>query len=190
MEKNSYLGKERVGRLLLQFAVPSTLALVISCLYNIVDQIFVGNGIGYLGNAATGIVFPITVIGWGATALFEAFPVAFIRLFGAGEDQLYVAFAVRCLRIYLSLLLFTCLQKACAMFLQSIGHAKTAVPLSVLRDVLLIAFSLFLPTRLGVTGIFWAAPASDVLAMAVTALVVRKVWRSMDDPAQSPDRVR
>lgn len=70
MEENNYLGKEKVSRLLLQFAIPSTLALVISCLYNIVDQIFVGNGIGYLGNAATGIIFPITVIGWGASVLF------------------------------------------------------------------------------------------------------------------------
>ena len=70
MEENNYLGQEKVSRLLLQFAIPSTLALIISCLYNIVDQIFVGNGVGYLGNAATGIVFPITVIGWGASVLF------------------------------------------------------------------------------------------------------------------------
>ena len=47
MQENNYLGTEKAGRLLLQFAVPSTLALIISCLYNIVDQIFVGNGIGY-----------------------------------------------------------------------------------------------------------------------------------------------
>ena len=71
MQENNYLGTERVGKLLLKFAVPSTLALIISCLYNIVDQIFVGNGVGYLGNAATGIVFPITVIGWGASVLLR-----------------------------------------------------------------------------------------------------------------------
>lgn len=70
MQENNYLGQEKVGKLLLQFAVPSTLALMISCLYNIVDQIFVGNGVGFLGNAATGIVFPITVVGWGASVLF------------------------------------------------------------------------------------------------------------------------
>ena len=44
------------------------------------------------------------------------------------------------------------------MFLQSIGHARSAVPLSILRDVLLIVLSLVIPTRMGVTGIFWAAP--------------------------------
>ena len=45
MQENNYLGKEKVGKLLLQFAIPSTLALIISCLYNIVDQIFVGTAL-------------------------------------------------------------------------------------------------------------------------------------------------
>ena len=86
MERNNYLGTERVGKLLLQFAIPSTLALIISCLYNIVDQIFVGNGIGYLGNAATGIVFPITVVGWGASVLFGDGMATFLSLSqGQGE---------------------------------------------------------------------------------------------------------
>ena len=80
MQENNYLGKEPVGKLLLQFAIPSTLALVIMCLYNIVDQIFVGNGIGYLGNAATGIVFPITVIGWAASVLFGDGMATFLSL--------------------------------------------------------------------------------------------------------------
>lgn len=57
MEKSNYLGTEKVGKLLRQFAIPCICSLIISCLYNIVDQIFVGNGVGYLGNAATG-VFP------------------------------------------------------------------------------------------------------------------------------------
>lgn len=70
MNQNNYLGTEKVGKLLRQFAVPCIFSLIISCLYNIVDQIFVGNGVGYLGNAATGVIFPITVIGWGVSLLF------------------------------------------------------------------------------------------------------------------------
>lgn len=62
MEQNNYLGTEKVGVLLRRFAIPCIFSLIISCLYNIVDQIFVGNGVGYLGNAATGVIFPITVI--------------------------------------------------------------------------------------------------------------------------------
>lgn len=70
MENNQYLGTEKVGKLLGKFAIPCIFSLIISCLYNIVDQIFVGNGIGYLGNAATGVIFPITVVGWGMSLFF------------------------------------------------------------------------------------------------------------------------
>lgn len=63
MENNKYLGKEKVSKLLFKFSIPCILSLLISSLYNIVDQIFVGNSeLGYLGNAATSIVFPITII--------------------------------------------------------------------------------------------------------------------------------
>lgn len=45
MENSNYLGTEKVGKLLRQFAVPCICSLIISCLYNIVDQIFVGNSV-------------------------------------------------------------------------------------------------------------------------------------------------
>lgn len=62
-KENKYLGEEKISKLLLKFSVPCILSLLISALYNIVDQIFVGNSeLGYLGNAATGIVFPIMII--------------------------------------------------------------------------------------------------------------------------------
>ena len=62
-EENKFLGTEKVSKLLLKFSIPCILSLLISSLYNIVDQIFIGNSeLGYLGNAATSIVFPITII--------------------------------------------------------------------------------------------------------------------------------
>ncbi len=114
------------------------------------------------------------------TVLFEAIPQVFIQVFGA-DGELYTHFAVLCLRIYLSLIMFTCVQKTCAIFLQSIGHAKKAALLSILRDVLLIAFSVLAPLSLGVTGIFWAAPAADVIAMLITAAVMIRLWRELTD---------
>ena len=101
-------------------------------------------------------------------------------MFGA-ESELYLEFAVNCLRLYLSLILFTCLQKVCAIFLQSIGRAKAAAPLSALRDILLIAFSLIAPQTLGIAGVFWAAPLADILASAVTTIVMIKQLRKMED---------
>ncbi len=61
--ENKFLGEEKVSKLLLKFSIPCILSLLISSLYNIVDQIFVGNSsVGYLGNAATTVVYPITII--------------------------------------------------------------------------------------------------------------------------------
>lgn len=53
---------EPVGRLILKFAIPCVISLLVNSLYNIVDQIFIGWGVGYLGNGATNVVFPITII--------------------------------------------------------------------------------------------------------------------------------
>lgn len=59
---NQFLAEKPLGKLMLQFSIPCILSLLVSSLYNIVDQIFIGRGVGYLGNGATNVVFPITVI--------------------------------------------------------------------------------------------------------------------------------
>lgn len=64
MNGNRFLEEEKVGKLLRMFAIPCVISLVVQALYNIVDQIFIGftQGLGELGNTATGIVYPSTVI--------------------------------------------------------------------------------------------------------------------------------
>lgn len=60
---NKHLEKEQMLHLLIKFSVPCIMGLLISALYNIVDQIFIGNSeLGYLGNAATGVSFPVICI--------------------------------------------------------------------------------------------------------------------------------
>ena len=56
------MGTQPIKKLLMQLAIPAMIANVVNALYNIVDQIFIGQGVGYLGNAATNIAFPITTI--------------------------------------------------------------------------------------------------------------------------------
>ena len=56
------LGVEKPGKLLVKFAVPSIIAMLVSALYNIVDQIFIGQSVGMLGNAATNVAFPLTTV--------------------------------------------------------------------------------------------------------------------------------
>lgn len=60
---NDYLGKEKILKVLIKFSLPCITGLLISALYNIVDQIFIGNSdLGFYGNAATGVSFPILCI--------------------------------------------------------------------------------------------------------------------------------
>lgn len=56
------LGTERVGKLMVRYAIPSIISIVVNSLYNMVDQIFIGQGVGYLGNAATNVILPLTSI--------------------------------------------------------------------------------------------------------------------------------
>ncbi|MGN0131931.1 MAG: MATE family efflux transporter [Lachnospiraceae bacterium] len=55
------LGEEEINKLLLQFAIPSIISMLVGSLYNIVDQFFIGRSIGELGNAATNISFPLSL---------------------------------------------------------------------------------------------------------------------------------
>ena len=79
-EKQSPFATEPIGRLIVKFAVPSVIALLVNSLYNIVDQIFIGNGVGYLGNGATNIVFPITIIALAIAMMIGNGGAAFLSL--------------------------------------------------------------------------------------------------------------
>ena len=61
-EKENPLAVAKVEKLIPKFAIPAIISMLVSSLYNIVDQIFIGQGVGMLGNAATNIAFPINII--------------------------------------------------------------------------------------------------------------------------------
>ncbi len=62
-DSSKYMGEEKINRLMLKFSIPCVLSLLISALYNMIDQMFIGNSeLSTLGNAATGVVFPFFII--------------------------------------------------------------------------------------------------------------------------------
>ena len=61
-KKRNLLETEKEGKLIAKFAIPAIISMLVSSLYNIVDQIFVGQEVGLLGNAATNIAFPVSII--------------------------------------------------------------------------------------------------------------------------------
>lgn len=82
------LAVKPVGGLIAKFAIPAIISMLVSSLYNIVDQIFIGQGVGMLGNAATNVAFPVTII-CTATALLLGVGSAsnFNLKSGAGETE-------------------------------------------------------------------------------------------------------
>lgn len=125
MEKEeNILGYEKIGKLIRKFAVPCIISLLVNSLYNIVDQIFIGWGVGILGNGATNVVFPLTMI-----------CLAFALMFGDGGAA------------YLSLKLGEKKQKEAA---KGVGNAIT---ISIIVSILLCAiYLIFLPQLLNLFG--------------------------------------
>ena len=78
--KENILGFEKIGKLIRKFAIPAIIAMLVNSLYNIVDQIFIGWGVGYLGNGATNIVFPLTMIALAFSLMFGDGASAFLSL--------------------------------------------------------------------------------------------------------------
>lgn len=82
------LGHKSIPSLLTTFAIPSIIATLVSSLYNIVDQIFIGQGVGYLGNAATNVSYPLTTICLALSSLIGIGSASRFSLsLGAGEEE-------------------------------------------------------------------------------------------------------
>lgn len=60
--EENILGTEKIGKLMRKFAIPSIISLLVNSIYNLVDQVFIGWGVGYLGNGATNVVFPLVML--------------------------------------------------------------------------------------------------------------------------------
>ena len=125
MEKEeNILGYEKIGKLIRKFAIPCIISLLVNSLYNIVDQIFIGWGVGYLGNGATNVVFPLTMV-----------CLAFALMFGDGGAA------------YLSLKLGEKKPKEAA---KGVGNAIT---ISVIVSILIcVVYLIFLPQLLNLFG--------------------------------------
>lgn len=86
--KDNELVVKPIGSLVAKFAIPSVVSLTVTALYNIVDQIFIGNKIGYIGNGATNVVFPITCIAHGLAMLLGCGCAAYMNLcLGKGRQK-------------------------------------------------------------------------------------------------------
>ncbi len=95
------LGYEPIPRLLINFSIPAIISCLVNSIYNIVDQIFIGQGVGYQGNAATTVAFPLMIIltAFGTTVGSGSSALAAIRL-GEGKDRDAKKALKQCVPVY------------------------------------------------------------------------------------------
>ena len=182
MDRAERLGTERILPLLLQFSIPASVGMLVQALYNVVDRIFVGNGVGPLGLAGLAIVYPVMLIklavnmliGLGATALIS------IRL-GEGrrkeaEQILSTAFTML---ILLSLVLTVLGIAFLDPLLRLLGASEEVVPYA--RDYLSIILygSVFQAIGFGLNHMI-RAQGNPRLAMAT--MLIGAITNTILDP--------
>ena len=122
-----------------------------------------------------------TLVGLAALLLVEGFPRQLIAIFGAANESVhYTAFAVRAFRVYLCMVVFACVNKACFIFLQALGKAAASTALSMIREVVFgVGFALLLPRFFGLDGVLYSMPVSDLLTFVIAAFLIRGTYREL-----------
>lgn len=184
-QQNTFLLEAPLGKLMRGYAVPCIISLLTAALYNVVDQIFIGWGVGAAGNSATNIVFPLTVL---ALVLFQVFPVQLISIFGTDNSPLYFDFAKLAFRMYLCMMLLDCVNKAAFIFLQSLGKPVESTLLSLLREVVLsIPLAILLPWAAagiwgevnGIYALLASMPCAALLTFLAAVYIILRTDRQL-----------
>ena len=87
---NSFLGTEKIGKLMRKYAIPCIISLLVAALYNVVDQVFIANAsyLGSYGNAANTVVFPMTVVALALAVMIGDGCCAFVSIcLGSGRQE-------------------------------------------------------------------------------------------------------
>ena len=120
----------------------------------------------------------------GAVALIivEFFPQQLIAIFGAANESIYYTeFAIKAFRIYLCMMIFACVNKACFIFLQAMGKAAASTALSMVREIVLgVGFALLLPVFFGLDGVLYSMPVSDLLTFVIAGFLIHHTYKELD----------
>ncbi len=121
-------------------------------------------------------------VGAVAFILAEFFPQQLISIFGAAnESSYYTEFAIRAFRIYLCMIILACINKACFIFLQAMGKAAASTALSMIREVVFgVGFALLLPVFLGLDGVLFSMPVSDILTFIVAIFLIYRTYKELN----------
>ena len=129
----------------------------------------------------TKLLIAEATVGLVAILIVELFPQQLINIFGAANESMYYTdFAIKAFRIYLCMMIFACVNKACFIFLQAMGKAVESTMLSMIREIVFgVGFALLLPLSSGLDGVLYSMPLSDILTFAVAVILIIKTYRQL-----------
>ncbi len=120
-------------------------------------------------------------VGAAALLIVELLPRQLIRIFGAANESVYYTdFAVRAFRVYLCMVIFACINKACFIFLQAMGKAAASTALSMIREIVFgVGFALLLPVFFGLDGVLYSMPLSDALTFVIAVWLIVRTYKEL-----------
>lgn len=130
----------------------------------------------------TKLLIAEATVGLVALIIVELFPQQLIKVFGAAnESAYYTDFAIKAFRIYLCMMVFACVNKACFIFLQAMGKAMESTVLSMIREIVFgVGFALLLPLYFGLDGVLYSMPLSDIITFVIALFLIIKTYRQLD----------
>lgn len=91
------------------------------------------------------------------------------------------AFAIKAFRVYLCMVIFACINKACFIFLQAMGKALESTALSMIREIVFgVGFALLLPVFFGLDGVLYSMPISDIFTFLIALVLIRGTYRELN----------
>lgn len=173
----SSFGTEKLSKLMLKFSIPCVLSLLVSALYNIVDQIFIGNSeLSTLGNAATGVVFPFFIIAQAFAWCFGDGCAAYLNICLGKKDMQSADKAIGTgvtVTLLTSLLLIAVGYPLKAPLLTLFGASENSLGMAIeYLDVILAFFPFFMPSNM-MNSVIRAdgSPACSMASMLAGAVV-------------------
>ena len=129
----------------------------------------------------TKLLIAEAAVGAFALLIVELLPGELIRIFGAANESVYYTqFALRAFRIYLCMMVFACVNKACFIFLQAMGKAAASTLLSMVREIVFgVGFALLLPLFFGLDGVLYSMPLSDILTFIIAAFLIAGTYKEL-----------
>ena len=131
----------------------------------------------------TKLLIAEAAVGAVALILVEFFPQQLINIFGAANESVYYTeFAIKAFRVYLCMMIFACVNKACFIFLQAMGKAAASTVLSMIREVVFgVGFAIILPLFFQLDGVLYSMPVSDILTFVIAAFLIRRTYQELKE---------